>query len=59
MPKLPPPLNLPLKGRVKIERKEERGRCESRRKREEKEREGDRREGGGMRVGKEERNGKG
>ena len=44
---------------MKIERKGERGRCESRRKREEKEREGKRREGGGMREGKEEINGKG
>ena len=48
-PKLPPPFNPPLKGRVKIERKGERGRCESKRKR----------EGRGMREGKEEINGKG
>ena len=58
-PKLPPPFNPPLKGRVKIERKGERGRCESRGKREQKEREGKRREGGGIRKGKEEINGKG
>ena len=57
LPKLPPPLNPPLK--VKIERKRERCRCESRRKREEKEKEGKRREGGGMSQGKEEINGKG